>query len=59
MIFKVSAYFPENINRVFFTLCTEYVLFAVENGPLGIRLFLVFGRIKLKLNLEEGLYQQY
>jgi len=36
----------------------EYVLFGVENGPLSIRLILVFGRIKLKLNREEGLYQQ-
>jgi hypothetical protein len=37
---------------------TECILYAVENGPLSIILILVFGRIKLKLNLEEGLYQQ-
>jgi hypothetical protein len=32
---------------------TEYVLYAVENGSLSIRLILAFGRIKFKIILEK------
>jgi hypothetical protein len=32
---------------------TEYVLYAVENAPLSIRLILAFGRIKFKIFLKK------
>lgn len=32
---------------------TKHILYAVENGPLSIRLILIFGRIKLKIILKK------